>query len=119
MESKLTKRALSKVAVAAAAGLFLALTGASGANAALLFDNNNYSPSVFWSGTTTVGNAIPSAYNDKASSLQSSGAVRKYCENTNCSGRILTTANDYNSLGAINTGLGFGETWSDRISGVR
>lgn len=117
-ESKMINRA-SRALVAVVAGVLLTVAGSTGAYAATLYNNNNYTPSAFWSGTTTVGNSISASNNDTASSLKSAGVTRKYCENDDCTGRVLTTANDYNSLGSTSIGLNVGETWSDRISGVR
>ena len=97
--------------VAATAVLGLGLIGAGAANAATLYDNNNYTGASFTSGyAPNVG-----SLNDRASSVSSS-ATYTYYEDAGFLGRHVVLSGSYNSLGAISTNLHFGETWSDRIS---
>lgn len=98
---------------AGAVAIGLSLVAAQGANAATLYEGENYGGSRAWTATTatSIGNSL----NDKASSLRNVG-TRTYYEDTFYGGRLVTLAGDRNSLQAIASGLHFGETWNDRIS---
>lgn len=110
------KHRFLKAGAAAAAAVALVALAPSVANATTLYDNNNYS--VFlWSGSSSPG-GLPVSTNDRASSVLNV-CVEVYCENATCSGRTLSWTGNANSLGGISTGLGLGETWSDRISAVQ
>lgn len=109
---KFIKRAGAILVVAAA----ITIAAPAAAHATTLYDNNNYSTQL-WTGTSTGTSGVPVSANDKTSSFRNVGS-ETYCENANCSGRKLVWSGDANALGAISSGLNFGETWSDRISGV-
>ncbi|MBF4463204.1 MULTISPECIES: peptidase inhibitor family I36 protein [unclassified Rathayibacter] len=96
---------------AGAAAIGLALVGAQAANAATLYDNQNYAGSAF--SATTAANV--GSLNDKASSLQNAG-TRTYFEDSGYLGRKVVLSGNYNSLQSISSNLHFGETWNDRIS---
>ncbi len=87
------------------------------ANAATLYDDDNYSGASFTS-TSRGTNGIPVARNDKASSLTNTGA-ETYCENSDCSGQTFSWTGNANALSAINSGLGLTQSWNDRISGIK
>ncbi len=106
-----------KTAFAVTAAIGLALSGTAAANATTLYNNNNYS-GFLWTGTSTGTSGVPVGANDLTSSFTNTG-LERYYENSNGSGRYLNWTGNANSLGAVTTGLGFGETWSDRISGVQ
>jgi len=108
---------IRKIVVAALAAGVLAVAAPVAANATTLYDDPNY-VGFLWSGTTSGSWGIPVGANDKTSSF-TNGGFETYCENYNCSGRTLNWTGNANSLGAISSGLHFGETWSDRISGVK
>ena len=111
-----TMKVAARFGVTIVAAVGLSLGGVATANATNLYDHNNYG--VFlWGGSSSPG-GLPISYNDRTSSFTNVG-IEVYCENANCSGRKLTWSGNANSLGAITTGLGFGETWSDRISSVQ
>jgi len=92
-------------------GLGIAVAGAQGAGAATFYDHINYSEKLE---TRSSGNMT---YSDRATSFRNTGS-EKYCENNGCAGRTVTLSGDYNDLRDVSNGLGFGETWSDRISAV-
>ncbi len=97
--------------IAASAILGLGLVGAGAANAATLYDNNNYTGASFSS--TNAPNV--GSLNDRASSVSSS-TTYTYYEDAGFLGRHVTLTGSYNSLGAVANNLHIGETWSDRIS---
>lgn len=104
----------SVTVVAAAAAVGLALVGAQAANAATLYDNQNYGGTAF--SATTAANV--GSLNDKASSLTNSG-TRTYYEDSGYLGRTVVLTGNYNSLQSISNNLHFGETWNDRISSFK
>ncbi|MCY1718679.1 hypothetical protein OVA26_17215 [Microbacterium sp. SL62] len=103
---------LTKIVVTAGLGVGLLMTGAQTASAATFYDNINYSGVLE---TRTSGNLT---YSDRTSSIRNTGWAT-YCENNGCAGRTVRLNGSYNDLRAVNSGLNFGETWSDRISAVK
>lgn len=101
-----------KVVLAGIVDLGVAVGGAQAASAASFYDNINYGSFLE---TLSSGNLT---HPDKASSVRNAGSAT-YCENNGCSGRKVTLGGDDNDLRAVSTNLGFGETWSDRISAIR
>lgn len=103
---------IHKVVLAGIVGLGVAVGGAQAASAATFYDHINYGSFLE---TRSSGNLT---YSDRASSVRNSGSAT-YCENNGCAGRKVTLSGDYNDLRSTSAGLGFGETWSDRISAVQ
>lgn len=102
------KRRTRRVAYGVSEGAIAAVSvlGAGAAQAAKLYDNTNYGGYMETRTSGTVG----AGFNDRTTSIRNTGA-EKYCENSGCSGRSVWLTGDYNDLRAVNTGLGWGETW--------
>jgi len=93
----------------------LALVGAVGANAATLYDHDNYHGASYSARRTPdIGNM-----NDRASSIRAWGTYIYY-EDAKYSGRALRLSGDYNCLRAISSeDMYWFESWNDRISSFR
>lgn len=105
---------VAKLTVGIVLGTSIALSGAVAAGAAGLYEDINYSGFMENRTSGTVG----AGFNDKTSSVTNSG-TETYCENVGCSGRKVTLTGSYNNLHSVVIGLGFGESWGDRISALQ
>lgn len=88
--------------------------GAATANAAVLYDDNNYQGAAYYGENVNyVG-----YFNDRASSVTDWGDddYYVYFEHANHDGRQVTLWGSYNSLSAISYNLHWWENWNDRIS---
>lgn len=87
---------------------------ASGANAAVLYDNINYTGGYY--SATTAANV--GSHNDMTSSISNSG-TRTYYEDSGYLGRSVALYGSWNNLSSVNTNLWGTQTWNDRISSFR
>lgn len=105
-------RSIGRIVATTTISISLAGVGVTAANATVLYSEANYTGGTF--GADNAPNV--GGMNDQATSIKNFNMGVTFYENAGYLGRNFRTANDFNDLTALATGLNFGETWNDRIS---